>query len=83
MLKQDINVNYLHTRELPILEGMKIMSTAQAAQALGVGQQRVREFIRDGLLPAQRLGREWLIKESDLKRVRNRRKPGRPLKKTK
>jgi len=36
-------------------------------------------MIRDGRLPAEKFGRDYLIKESDLKLVEDR-KPGRPTK---
>jgi excisionase family DNA binding protein len=46
---------------------------------LGVTIQRVQAMIRDGRLPASKLGRDYVIKEQDLKLVANR-KPGRPRK---
>lgn len=41
---------------------------------------RVRQLVLEGRLPAEKFGRDLVIKESDLKRVEDR-KPGRPPKK--
>ncbi len=57
---------------------MKLLTTADVAEKLGVSQRRVLALIKDGRLPAQRLGRDYLIDESNLKLVKNR-KPGRPV----
>ena len=61
---------------------MKILTTKQAAKALDVNDSRVRQLILSGRLPALKLGRDWIIKENDLKKVENR-KPGRPRKERK
>ena len=58
---------------------MKIINTKQAGKKLGVNAQRVRQLIAAGRLPAQKVGRDWLIKERDLVEVADR-KPGRPRK---
>lgn len=58
---------------------MKLITTADAAQRLGVHQTRVQVLIRGGRLPAQMLGGTYLINEDDLKLVAVR-KPGRPPK---
>jgi excisionase family DNA binding protein len=59
--------------------GMKILTTEEAGQRLGIGKQRVRDLIESGRLPAKKFGRTWMIEEQDLKRVAVR-KPGRPKK---
>ncbi len=56
-----------------------LLSTNEAAQKLGVTSIRVRAMIRDGNLPAKKIGRDYVINESDLKLVIDR-KPGRPSK---
>jgi excisionase family DNA binding protein len=58
---------------------MKLISTAEAAEKLGVHITRVQVLIRQGRLPAQKVGRNYVIDEGDLKLVENR-KPGRPKK---
>ena len=57
----------------------KMISTNEAAQELGVTVHRVRVLIKEERLPAQKIGRDWIIRWSDLDRVRVR-KPGRPPK---
>jgi excisionase family DNA binding protein len=61
---------------------MKILNTKQAAKILGINASRVRQLILSGRLPAQKLGRDWIIQEKDLKKVSHR-KPGRPKKERK
>lgn len=56
---------------------MKLLSTPQVAKRLGVTVSRVQALIWAGRLPAQKVGRDYVILEDDLKRVKDR-KPGRP-----
>ena len=58
---------------------VKLIGTKEAATRLSISQQRIQALIKNGQLPAEKVGRDWLIKESDLELVRNR-KPGRPPK---
>ncbi len=58
---------------------MKLITTADAAERLGIHQTRVQVLIRGGRLPAQMLGGTYLINEDDLHLVAVR-KPGRPSK---
>ena len=58
---------------------MKILTTTQVAKILKVNDSRVRQLILSGRLPAQKLGRDWIILEKDLSKVADR-KPGRPKK---
>jgi excisionase family DNA binding protein len=58
---------------------MKLLSAKQAAEILGVHHSRVRVLIRQGRLPAQKVGRDWVILEPDLELVKDR-KSGRPKK---
>ena len=55
----------------------EMISTNEAAKELGVTAIRVRALINAGRLPAQKIGRDWIIYRSDLDLVRVR-KPGRP-----
>jgi len=59
---------------------MKLINTKEASKRLGVNGQRVRALIAAGRLPAQKVGRDWVIRERDLAKVSDR-KPGRPKKK--
>jgi excisionase family DNA binding protein len=54
-----------------------LLTTKETAEQLGVGLTRVHQLIREGRLPARRLGRDWFIQEKDLALVKDR-KPGRP-----
>jgi excisionase family DNA binding protein len=58
---------------------MNLIGTAEAAQRLGVSQDRVRALIKAKRLPAKKLGRDYFIDPKDLALVKNR-KPGRPRK---
>jgi excisionase family DNA binding protein len=60
---------------------MKLISAAEAAEKLGVHITRVQVLIREGRLPAQKVGGSYVINDSDLKLVKDR-KPGRPPKQT-
>lgn len=58
---------------------MNLLTTNEVAARLGVTIKRVQAMIRDGRLPAEKKGRDYFIKEDDLKLVEDR-KPGRPRK---
>ena len=58
---------------------MKMLTTKEVGERLGVTVQRIHALIRVGRLPAEKFGRDYLIQESDLKLVKDR-KPGRPTK---
>jgi excisionase family DNA binding protein len=58
---------------------MALITTAQAAEKLGISVRRVQELISSGRLPAQQFGRTYVVDEDDLKLVAER-KPGRPRK---
>jgi excisionase family DNA binding protein len=45
----------------------RLLTTAETAQALGITASQVSLLIRQGKLPAEKHGRDWLVKESDLK----------------
>ena len=61
---------------------MKMLTTNEVAERLGVTVQRVHQFIKKDRLPAQKMGRDYLIDEGDLKRVADR-PTGRPPKTSK
>lgn len=58
---------------------MKLLSTPEVAARLGITLARVQQLIWKGRLPAQKVGRDYVIQEGDLRLVANR-KPGRPSK---
>jgi excisionase family DNA binding protein len=57
---------------------MKLLSTKQAAEILGISPIRVRQLIQEGKLPASRVGRDYVINEADLTNVKTYGKAGRP-----
>lgn len=59
--------------------GMDLLTTKEVASRLGVTVTRVQQMITAGRLPAEKLGRDYIIKNADLRLVENRR-PGRPPK---
>ena len=58
---------------------MKILSTSEAAERLNISAIRVRQLIQEGRLPAQKVGRDYVIQEIDLNLVKER-QTGRPKK---
>lgn len=52
---------------------MTLLSTTTAAKLLGVTQRMVRMYIDGGKLEARRYGREWLITEREVKRLKRER----------
>ena len=58
---------------------MGLISTSEAAERLGVHITRVQVLIREGRLPAQKIGGTYVVDEDNLKLVEDR-KPGRPPK---
>ena len=58
---------------------IKFLSCKEAGKILGIDDSRVRVLIRQGRIPAQMIGRTWVINPTDLKLVKDR-KPGRPKK---
>ena len=55
------------------------LSVAEAAKVLGVHPQRIHQRIRDGSLPAEKVGHQWAVEMNDLRRVEHHAGPGRPL----
>jgi excisionase family DNA binding protein len=57
---------------------MKPITTEQAAKILGVSKRRVTDFCREGRI-GMRLGKSWLIDESECRRFARQPRPtGRP-----
>jgi len=54
-----------------------LLTTAQAADILGISEQRVRQLCAEGRM-GQRVGRDWVITADDIERNRERPGPGRP-----
>ena len=58
---------------------MSLISTKEAAEKLGISMLRVQQLIWQQRLPAQKIGRDYVINENDLELVKDR-KTGRPPK---
>ena len=56
-----------------------LITVTLAAKELKITRARVQALIRDGRLPAEKIGNFYAIKRADLAKVRVR-KPGRPKK---
>ena len=54
-----------------------MLSCKDAGKKLGIHHSRIRQFIREGRLPAKKIGNQWIIFEESLHLVRDR-KTGRP-----
>jgi excisionase family DNA binding protein len=60
---------------------MGLMTTQQAAELLEVTPVRVRQLIAEGQLKSQKAGRDHLLEESEVARLKQNRRPsGRPRK---
>ena len=57
----------------------KLLSVKESAEILGVNRQRIQALITEERLPARKIGNSYVIKESDLELVKDR-KTGRPPK---
>jgi len=56
-----------------------LLTTKQVAEKLKITPNRILKLIYDKRLPAKKQGRDWVIKERDLKKIEYR-KTGRPCK---
>jgi excisionase family DNA binding protein len=58
----------------------RYLTTNEAAWLLDVNPSRVRQLIAEGALPAEKRGRDWWIRERDVRAYMAlpRGKPGRP-----
>jgi excisionase family DNA binding protein len=61
---------------------MDFITTKEVAEKLGVKIRMVQHLIQSGRLPATKFGRDYMIRERDLKLVEDR-KVGRPKKSNK
>jgi len=48
---------------------LKLLTVYDVAERLGLSHQRIRQFIAQGRLPAEKVGRDWVITENDLERA--------------
>lgn len=56
-----------------------MLSVSQSAELLGISASRIRFLIKNGSLPATKVGRAWLLEEKDvMQRASEHPKAGRP-----
>lgn len=58
----------------------KLLTTQETAQLLGLTDGRIRTMILKGILPAEKFGKQNMIKRSDAEKVKVHGKVGRPKK---
>jgi excisionase family DNA binding protein len=46
-----------------------LLTPDEAARVSGRNPEQVRQWIRDGVVPAHRVGRRWLIPDEGLKKI--------------
>ncbi len=76
-------LNYTLLRDSFLCYKLKMMkgylTTKQTAERLNVVPSRIRRMILDGIISAEKVGRDNLISEGEVKRLEKiDRKPGRP-----
>ncbi len=59
---------------------MDLLSIKEVAEKLSISTVRVLQLIQENSLPAQKIGRDWFIRNEDAEAARNRRGRGRPPK---
>ena len=59
---------------------MDLLSIKEASELLGISNVRVFQMIQEGTLPAQKIGRDWFITQSDVEAAKSRPGRGRPKK---
>ena len=57
---------------------MALLNTQQAAEKKGVTVRRIRALIDEGKLKAEKVGRDWIIEETELEKIQTYGKSGRP-----
>ena len=63
------------------VQGDGLMNVAEVADALGVTVGRVRQLATSGKLKGEKVGRDWVFRQSDIAEYQRRpRRPGRPRK---
>lgn len=59
----------------------KWLTTKEAAERVGLTYVRINQLIKSGELPAEKRGRDYFVKESDVERLKDRpERRGRPPK---
>lgn len=60
---------------MPLNSAEPLFSVLEAARQLGVTAGRVRQLVLEGRIRAQRLGRDLIIPDSEIRRYQRERRP--------
>lgn len=60
----------------------ELLNTEEVARRLKITRQHASALIREGKLPATKIGRDWVVNSNDLPVAEKRPKRGRPAKQT-
>ena len=58
----------------------EFLTTKEIAEKLGVSVRRVRQYIENNQLKAEKIGRDYMVRENELKNIQINEKAGRPKK---
>ena len=58
----------------------EFLTTKEIAEKLNVSVRRVRQYIENNQLKAEKIGRDYMVRESELKNIQINEKAGRPKK---
>ena len=58
----------------------EFLTTKEVAEKLSVSVRRVRQYIENNQLKAEKIGRDYMVRESELKNIQINEKSGRPKK---
>jgi excisionase family DNA binding protein len=58
----------------------EFLTTKEIAEKLSVSVRRVRQYIENNQLKAEKIGRDYMVRENELKNIKINEKAGRPKK---
>ena len=58
----------------------EFLTTKEVAEKLSVSVRRVRQYIENNQLKAEKIGRDYMVRENELKNIQINEKAGRPKK---
>ncbi len=58
----------------------EFLTTKEIAEKLNVSVRRVRQYIENNQLKAEKIGRDYMVRENELKNIQINEKAGRPKK---
>jgi excisionase family DNA binding protein len=62
-----VDNNILSNQVLTMIEPVDTLTLLDVARELGRSLEQVRRYVREGKLPAQKLGMQWFVSRQDLK----------------